>query len=287
MSTPLLQVNNLHVEYPGPVYALKGLDLLLERGEVVCLLGRNGVGKTTLLKTLCGLVLPKQGQIKWDTPQGEHPRLGVLLEGSRAFYWNLTGWENATYFAALKGLPNQGLDKHLEELFNLVGLWDARHRLSGDYSSGMKKRLSLLIALLGTPELLLLDEPTAGLDRETVLEFEEYLRRVAEQKQIAILCATHELSFAFTVATRMVYLEDGKLRDWEWSNILGRHRQVIFLLGGELTTQATATSNSYLRSLGQARWQLQGSTDDPELFSTLSDLVTKHDLHLLQVYGVD
>lgn len=162
----------------------------------------------------------------WNTLQDERPRLGVLLEGSRAFYWNLSGWENATYFAALKGLPNQGLDKHLEELFNLVGLWDARHRLSGDYSSGMKKRLSLLIALLGTPELLILDEPTAGLDRETILEFEEYLRRVAEKKQV-------ELSFAFTVATRMLYLEEGKLRDWEWSNILGRHRQVIFFCWGE------------------------------------------------------
>lgn len=106
--TPLLQIQDLIVEYPGPVCALKGLTLALYRGEIVCLLGRNGAGKTTFLKTLCGLVLPTQGKIQWETPQNERPKLGVLLEGSRAFYWNLTGWENARYFAALKGLPEQG-----------------------------------------------------------------------------------------------------------------------------------------------------------------------------------
>lgn len=282
----LLQVNDLVVEYPGPVPALNGLNLTLNQGEIVCLLGPNGAGKTTLLKTLCGLVLPKQGQVRWGTPQGECPRLGVLLEGSRAFYWNFTGWENAAYFAALKGLPVQGFDEHLNELFHLVGLWEARYRLAGDYSSGMKKRLSLLIALLGAPTLVMLDEPTAGLDRETVLEFENYLRRVA-QEGTTILCTTHELSFAFTVAMRIMYLEAGQLRDWDWSNLLGRHRRVIFLLGGELSEQPTASQNGYLRALGQSRWQLEGPTDDPRLFSFLKDLVAAQGLHLLQVYGVD
>lgn len=284
---PLLQINDLVVEYPGPVYALKGLNLTLEQGEVMCVLGRNGAGKTTLLKALCGLLLPKQGQIYWNTPQGQRPKLGVLLEGSRAFYWNLTGWENAIYFAALNGLPEHELDTQLSALFHLVGLWEARHRLAGDYSSGMKKRLSLLIALFASPKLLILDEPTAGLDRETVLEFEEYLRRIASGKQVTILCATHELSFAFTVATRIVYLEDGQLQDWNWAKILGRHRQAIFLLAGETSNTSVSADNGYLRFLGDGRWQLEGPTEDPRLFSTLSDLITKQGLHILQIHGVD
>lgn len=283
----LLQVKDLVVEYPGPVYALNGLNLTLNQGEVVCLLGPNGAGKTTLLKTLCGLVLPKRGQLSWNTPQGKRPQLGVLLEGSRAFYWNFTGRENAAYFAALKGLPEQRLDEHLDELFHLVGLWEARHRLSSDYSTGMKKRLSLLIALLGSPSLVVLDEPTAGLDRETILEFEDYLRDVTKQQGTTILCTTHELSFAFTVATRMVYLEAGQLRDWDWSSLLGRHRRIIFLLCGEIPEQNTTAQNGYLRALGQARWQLEGSTDDNQLFSILSNLVTEQNLRLLQVHGMD
>lgn len=125
------------------------------------------------------------------------------------------------------------------------------------------------------------------MDRETILEFEEYLRRIAEEKQTTILCATHELSFAFTVATRMVYLEEGQLQNWDWSNVLGRHRRVIFLLGGESTVLTLPSDDGYLRSLGQARWQLEGSTDDPHLFSLLNELVTKQGLHVLQIHGVD
>ncbi len=284
---PLLEVEQLVVEYPGPVRALDGLDLTLQRGEIVCMLGANGAGKTSLLKALCGLVLPKEGQSRWGTPNGQRPRLGVLLEGSRAFYWNLTGWENAAYFAALKGLPEDTLDEHLGELFRLVGLWDARNRLAGDYSSGMKKRLSLLIALLGEPDLLLLDEPTAGMDRVSVVEFEGYLQRIVQEEGIGILCTTHVLSFAFTVASRMVYLENGKLRDWEWSSLFGRHRRAVFLLAGAMPEEAMAQYQPYLQHFGQGRWQLEGATDDKEVFKALEELLAQQDLEVLQVYGVD
>ena len=284
---PLVAVKRLVVEYPGPVRALDGVDLTLRRGEIVCLLGANGAGKTTLLKALCGLVLPKEGQILWEMPKGQRPRLGVLLEGSRAFYWNLTGWENAAYFAALKGLPEDTLTTHLDELFRLVGLWEARHRLAGDYSSGMKKRLSLLIALLGRPDLLLLDEPTAGMDRASVVELEEYLHRIVREEGIGILCATHALSFAFTVASRIVYLEKGKLREWEWSSLWGRHRRAIFLLAGEMPREAAAQYKPYLRDFGQGRWQLEGATDDKAIFQVLEELLVERDFALLQVYGVD
>jgi len=284
---PLLQVRDLVVEYPGPVRALDGLNLTLDRGEIACLLGANGAGKTTLLKAISELVLPKSGEIVWDTPDGQRPRLGVLLEGSRAFYWNLTGWENALYFAALKGLPTAGLEAHLHELFQLVGLADARDRLAGDYSSGMKKRLSLLIALLGSPELILLDEPTAGLDRESVVEFEDYLHTIAQEENIAILCATHVLSFAFTVASRLMYLKDGRLRPWDWSDLWGRHRRAVFLLGGEIAPDQAAQCADYVRAFGEGRWQLEGDTDDPQLFRLLEDLVVEQGLRLLQVHGVD
>ncbi len=282
----LLEAENLTVEYPGPVLALDGLSLTLQRGEVVGLLGANGAGKTTLIKALCGLVIPKRGEIRWHVPEGRRPRIGVLLEGSRAFYWNLTGWENAQYFAALKGLPEADLPAHLEELFHLVGLWDARDRVAGTYSSGMKKRLSLLIALLGSPDLLLLDEPTAELDRASVYEFEAYLEKVA-RRGTAVLCATHVLSFAFTVSSRMLYLENGRLRPWDWANLLGRHRRAIFLLGGEMPCAARAEYADYLRPLGDDRWQLEGETADPRLFATLSYLVSEAGLHLLQLHGVD
>lgn len=281
--TFLLRVENMSVEYPNGIKALSGLDLALMQGEIVCVLGANGAGKTTLLKAICGLILPSTGQISWGTPGGQRPQLGVLLEGSRAFYWNLTGWENAAYFSTIKGLSEKGIEKHLSELFRLLGLWDARHRLSGDYSSGMKKRLSLLIALIGNPLLVLLDEPTAGLDRESVLEFEDYLRRVAQQGT-TVLCATHELSFAFTVASRIVYLEAGQLRKWDWLNIQGRHRRAIFLLGGEVSN---TMFDGYLRSLGENRWQLEGATDDRQLFGILNQLLAEYGLHLLQIYGID
>ena len=286
LAMQLLEVSGLTVEYPGGVKALSGLNFTLHRGEIIGLLGANGAGKTTLIKSLCGLVIPKSGEIRWRLPEERAPQLGVLLEGSRAFYWNLTGWENAEYFASLKNLPLSGLSEHLEYLFRLVGLWEARNRVAGTYSSGMKKRLSLLIALLGQPDLLLLDEPTSGVDRASVYELESYLKGIAAQGT-SVVCATHVLSFAFTVASRMLYLESGRLRSWDWTNVLGRHRRAIFLLGGDLPIDDAARCNGYLHFLGDGRWHLEGETTDTRLFETLYYLLDERGFHLLQLHGVD
>lgn len=275
----LLSMEHLSVTYPGNVRALQDVTFTISPGEIVGLLGANGAGKTTLLKTLCGLVEPSTGAVHWNTTR----HLGVLLEGSRAFYWNLTGWENARYFAALKNISNDGLEGHLDTLFHLVGLWEARHRLAGTYSTGMKKRLSLLIALLGHPPLLLLDEPTAGLDDASTREFEDYLRNVADQGT-AVVCATHDLAFAFTVASRLVYIAEGRIASWRWHTAPDKHRNVVVLLAGEAPPWDDRQDG--LVHLGEDRWQIVGSTSDANFFANLHHLMQKG-FHVLQIYGVN
>ena len=125
------------------------------------------------------------------------------------------------------------------------------------------------------------------MDRASVVELEEYLHRIVREEGIGILCATHALSFAFTVASRIVYLEKGKLREWEWSSLWGRHRRAIFLLAGEMPREAAARYKPYLRDFGQGRWQLEGATDDKAIFQVLEELLVERDFALLQVYGVD
>ncbi len=277
----VLRISGLSVTYPTGVVALENVSLDINKGEVVGLLGSNGAGKTTLLKTICGLVIPKQGVIEWKV----EPKVGVLLEGSRAFYWNLTGWENAKYFATLKNVKDKNINHHLDYLFDLVGLWEVRHKVASSYSTGMKKRLSLLIALLGSPKLLLLDEPTVGLDSQGIIDLGNYLK-IFSQEGISIIFATHDLSFAFSMSSKLFYINKGQLFNWECNTSYGIHTNLIVLLSGNPLMHFDYYSE-YLIPIGENRWKLIGNTNDSFVFEILRLLVEQKGFRILQVFGVE
>ena len=283
----LLKAQGLTVSYyrqGQEIVALDNVGFAIGAGEIIGLFGPNGAGKTTLLKCLSGLVMPRKGIILWKQKEARETqrRLGVLLEGSRAFYWNLTGSENARYFAALKGLPaNSRTQAHLDLLFELLDLGAVRHQLAGTYSTGMKKRLSLLIALLGEPRLLLLDEPTQGLDHASAETLKKYLRRIANLGT-SILCATHDLPFIFDLTSRILYLENGHLRPWEWEAMTSTPVRLTFLLAGEeVSTQALPEQ---VVSLEYGRRQISGSANDPAFYRLLQTLLDQHQLRVIYVY---
>jgi len=288
---PLLDVQDLAVSYRDKtrkIIALDQVSFTLEEGEVVCALGPNGAGKTTLLKCLAGLAIPCEGEISWRQADGSHgrsrPPLGVLLEGSRAFYWNLTGLENARYFATLKGLsPSPKTEDHLTVLFELLDLSMARECLAGTYSTGMKKRLSLLIALLGAPAMLLLDEPTQGLDPEAAASLGEYLTHIASIGT-SILCASHDVNFVLNFATRVFQLEAGRLCPYDWRAGAGREKQVAFLLAGEMVPERLPTVSLVPLSNGCLR--LVGPANDPDLYRMLENLLAQRQARVVQIYEV-
>lgn len=213
VSAPLIELQGVEKKYDG-VHALKGIDLSVAPGEVLGLLGHNGAGKTTTMKLIMGVIRATAGRVKLfgESPIGGNAdelrrRLGYLPENV-SFYQQLSGREVLDYFARLKGADV----KANRELLARVGLGDAAKRRVKTYSKGMRQRLGLAQALLGEPRLLVLDEPTAGLDPSATSEFYEMIDEVRQQG-CAVLLSSHVLPGIERHVDRVAILGCGRLLD--------------------------------------------------------------------------
>jgi len=204
---PLLTVKNLAKNY-GPLAALDGLDLTVEAGQVFGLLGPNGSGKTTLLAILLDVIHPSSGSFTWfDGREGPHvrKRIGALLETPN-FYPYLNADQNLSIVASIKGMSNPSLDS----LLDLVQLKDRRRSPYKTYSLGMKQRLALAACLVGDPDVLILDEPTNGLDPEGMVEMRHIIQKIAAQGKTIIL-ASHILDEVEKICSHVAIIKKGKL----------------------------------------------------------------------------
>ena len=197
----------------GGQKAVDGVDLHVGKGRVYGLLGRNGAGKTTVMKMILGLTSITSGEayVFGQTVKGHekriYPRIGAMIE-SPGFYPNLTGTENLEIFAALRGTPFPNAVKNALEV---VGLPYKDKKLFGKYSLGMKQRLGIACAILHDPELLILDEPTNGLDPIGIAEMREFLRGLRTQRGKTILISSHILSEIALVADDIGIIHHGVL----------------------------------------------------------------------------
>jgi ABC-2 type transport system ATP-binding protein len=205
-----LAVSGLVKRY-GNVEALVGVDVTVERGELVGLLGPNGAGKSTLVKIACGLVRATAGRAEvCGARAGSRAARGSL--GYLAEFFRFPGWTSADELLLLhqRLVSSDGGERERGELLELVGLADARRRRVEEMSKGMQQRLGIAQALVGNPQLLLLDEPTSALDpvgRRTVRELLEELRR----RGVSVLLNSHLLSEVELVCDRVTILLGGKV----------------------------------------------------------------------------
>lgn len=205
--TSYLQFQSLEKCY-GSVVALNGIDLSVERGNILALLGPNGAGKSTLFGCLLGFTRPTSGQINFcgkRIDDSDHARFGYVSERV-ALYPQRTVWENGIFFTKLKGHDSSELEHQLKR----VGLYNARDRKVWQLSKGMLQRLGLAIALCGEPELLVLDEPFNGLDPALLDTLQEILREESE-RGATLLISTHTMSAIEPLATNVAILLNGKL----------------------------------------------------------------------------
>ena len=200
--TTLLEMRGLNTYY-GESHILRDVDLTVKAGEMVCLIGRNGVGKTTLLKSLIGLLRPRRGEIVFNgialDRQAPHQRaragLGYVPQG-REIIPQLTVEENL--LLGMEALPGglgrqRGIDPFVYDLFPI--LRDFLPRKGGDLSGGQQQQLAIARALLGKPKLLLLDEPTEGIQPNIVLDIESAVRQIISQAGISVLLVEQHLHF--------------------------------------------------------------------------------------------
>ncbi|HEX6969073.1 MAG TPA: ABC transporter ATP-binding protein [Micromonosporaceae bacterium] len=204
-----VQTEKLTKTYPGGVQAVADLDLTIRKGEVFGFLGRNGAGKTTTLRMLVGLVRPTSGTIRvfGETPGTPRQlgRVGALIEAP-AFYPHLSGLDNMLLAARYAGVPDSEAHRVLAE----VGLTERMHHRFRTYSLGMKQRLGVAVALLKSPDLLILDEPTNGLDPAGVASMRELLREIGRGGR-TVLLSSHVLGEVEQVCDRVAVIDAGRL----------------------------------------------------------------------------
>jgi ABC-2 type transport system ATP-binding protein len=208
-----LTINNLSKKYKGNVWGLKNFSLNLGPG-VLGLLGPNGAGKSTLMRILATITKPTDGSVSWNgTDIIKHPDplrnvLGYLPQDF-GVYPNLTATEFLEYLAAAKGLEYNKAKRRIEELLQLVNLIDARKRPLGGYSGGMKQRVGIAQALLNDPQLLIVDEPTGGLDPEERVRFRNLLSELSGER--IVILSTHIVSDVEATATEIAIIKKGEL----------------------------------------------------------------------------
>jgi len=213
MKEYILKTNNLTKRYHG-VNVLQGVSVTLEAGKIYGLIGQNGAGKTTLMRIVSGLAFPTEGNFELfghngdGTLQTERKRLGCMIEYP-GFIPYMTASENLTYYRIVRGVPSKTI---VSELLEMVGLNNTGKKKAKNFSLGMKQRLGIAIALLGDPELLILDEPINGLDPLGVVEVRNLLTKLCEERQMTILISSHNLPELYQVATDYIIIHQGKIK---------------------------------------------------------------------------
>jgi ABC-2 type transport system ATP-binding protein len=227
---PLLRVERLTKRYrtrAGEVVALAEASFAVGTGEIVGLLGPNGAGKTTAIKCVCGLVTPTEGAISIGGIDAVARRksvarlLAAVLEGNRTVYWRLSVRENLEYFASLRGLRRRAVEGRVSELIERFGLTAKSSTPAMRLSRGMQQKLALACAVLPASPLLVLDEPTLGLDVETSHELRGYLRDLAGEGH-TILLSSHDMDVVRDVCERAIVVNHGRvIADDRIANLLG------------------------------------------------------------------
>ncbi|MGD9739056.1 MAG: ATP-binding cassette domain-containing protein [Bauldia sp.] len=253
----------------GTIEAVKGISLSIAPGETYGLLGPNGSGKTTTISMICGLLAPDEGEVHVVgmpmTTRTLAPKRHVgLVPQELAIYPDLTARENLLFFGRLYGIAEPELKKRVDEVLKVIGLSDRANDRSGTYSGGMKRRLNIGIGLIHGPTLLVLDEPTVGVDpqsRNAILESIEQLAGVG----IAVLYTTHYMEEAQRLCDRVAIIDGGEIK------AEGTQQELVQLVGENDRIRVTGTGQD--RTAVDAVRTLPGVSDvstTPEEVSVLA-----------------
>jgi ABC transporter related protein len=204
----IVQTQNLTKRY-GDKIAVNSVNMNIAKGEIYGFIGRNGAGKTTTMKLLLGTSYPTSGDIQLFGSKNigkERARIGSLIEAP-GLYKNCTAYENMKRFSLIYG----GTDKDIKDLLAFVGLGNVGAKKAGEFSLGMRQRLGIALAMLGNPELLILDEPINGLDPAGIKEIRDLILKLNHEREITVLVSSHLLDELSKITTRYGIINSGSL----------------------------------------------------------------------------
>lgn len=260
----MITVKDLVKSYPkrGSTERLKAVDDIsfeVRAGEIFALLGPNGAGKTTTIKSVCGLIVPDSGDIKirgYDVLKERKKALeqiSAVLEGNRNLYWRMTPIENMKYFCGIRGKMLRKAEAL--EILETLGLYEKKDELVHKLSRGMQQKAAIAVCLAAGTDILLLDEPTLGLDVNSAVEFRSLLKNLQVQGK-TILLSTHDMGLVEAVADRVAIMNNAKIVVCE------EKRKLIDLFtarGYKIKIVADGLTEEKLTKLGFSEWNKDGN----------------------------
>lgn len=211
-----INIENLKKSYGGQTNALNNISLSIPKGEIFGFLGPNGSGKTTTVRVLNGILSATSGHAEiLGIPVGEnnleiHRLCGVMTESSSC-YENLTAEQNLKFFGKMHGIEEKSLNERTNFILKRLELLDVKNKKVKSFSTGMRKRVSLAIALIHNPQILFLDEPTSGLDPENALNVTRLIKELAVENEVTVFLCTHQLKYAEDICTLYGFINNGDI----------------------------------------------------------------------------
>lgn len=215
----LQNINKTYKKGNDKIMAVNNISFSIGAGEIVGLLGPNGSGKTTIVKMICGLVKPDSGIIEilgynpWKSRSKALSQISAVLEGSRNVYWPLTVYENLEFFSKIHPVSNVDplLKSKIYNTIDLLGLTDQINVKAGELSRGMQQKLSIGISLVRGVPFIIFDEPTLGLDVESVIDIKKTIKNIVNELDKSILITTHDMKLVEDTCSRSIIIKDGAM----------------------------------------------------------------------------
>ena len=274
----MIEVVDLKKAY-GSVQALRGVSFNIAAGEIIGLLGPNGAGKSTIIKTLTGFIQPDSGDVKIDgldvltQTQAVQERIGYLPENA-PLYPELSVQSYLKMMAGLRQIPADKITEHISEAVYATGLQNHLNRPIRELSKGYRQRVGLAQAILHRPRLLILDEPTVGLDPTQIVEIRHLIRRLSQRS--TILFSTHILPEVEALCDRVIILLNGEIRTDARLSELEQGNGAILVLDGVVSAESAlkqadgvATIAKVPSAEGQTAYRVTSKTNSAELCPTL------------------
>jgi ABC-2 type transport system ATP-binding protein len=270
------------------------INLRIHKGEAFGFLGSNGAGKTTTIKMICGLITPTAGRIYingYDVARERSAamrQIGVVLEGTRNIYWMLSAWQNLLYFGRLKGVSGKKSKERGEQLLRELALWERRDDPISNFSRGMQQRVAIACALIADPPILILDEPTLGLDVEATQIVKALLTRLVQDEHKTIIITSHQLDVVQAVCQRVAIIHKGKIiADKSLAELLLRQDYYHIKFQGCLDSVMWSRLKDFTITENEGGTSLIGPVADLNSLNDLLDDLRRRGLVLISVSPVE